>query len=749
MIEAGEPLGTRYVVVKTVTEPRAGALFEVADHAGMQFHGQLLSATAVAPALAAAVRQAVVGLPALPSVLKARDVALTSHALPVALLERPGGTTLATERLAEIIDALGKREATVWLFRQIAAIANDLAQIHQGGATHGAISAQCLVCAALGDAGNLQLSGFGIDAFARGNNPESAPSKRTDLVALLNALQELFSLGGLSPEGGAAAKWLLLRTSAQHGEHPALASGASLATALTEMAALRPDDSPPRVVRAPTLAPPTRSTAGARQSNAPSPSRRPEAGARKTDPPGRRSSDGGSGSIKPPPAAGSDPPARPKVHLGVVVPGILLITAIVAAGVWYALHTTNDVSVAHLQAPAHRLSPAPAATCQGETPDHPEGVADFQAPAEFDTLCLSSPDRLAWIVRRRNSVELVTRPAQRGGHADEARVIGQGAVELSSSLVRGSTLWIPWRNGVGDPFGLARVEGDRAATVSVPLQGWDSVPLKGAWLLDVNARFAWIATSVLHEGAEHTVLLQVIFGPAAPDVIAWLGGPGVIFGVIPGETPSLLLGRKLPGDAPRHEFTDVTFNLSAISAARRPSDPSSVRGAQIPDAAVTRSQSLVVDAAAIGTARRGVVSGATHAWLVARGGVVPAETCQVPERCHSPGPVTVFAFPSGAAPTMTQVVPAGWAVDIASAPNGGLTVVATSANVAGAPVPFHTVYSLASPTSPPAPARRNISTGRSPRARLLTCGGDTWVTYDATSPAASLTALPIQCITTP
>lgn len=748
MIEAGEPLGTRYVVVKTVTEPRAGALFEVADHAGMQFHGQLLSATAVAPALAAAVRQAVVGLPALPSVLKARDVALTSHALPVALLERPGGTTLASDRLVEIIEALGKREATVWLFRQIAAIANDLAQIHQSGATHGAISAQCVVCAALGDAGNLQLSGFGIDAFARGNNPENAPSKRADLVALLNALQELFSVGGLSPEGGAAAKWLLLRTSAQHGEHPALASGASLATALNEMAALRPDDGPPRVVRAPTLAPPTRSTAGSRQSNAPSASRRPEGGARKTDPPGRRG-DAGSASIKPPAVADSEPPARPKVHLGVVVPGILLITAVVAAGVWYALHAANDVSLAHMQEPARRLSVTPAATCQGETPEHPEGVADFQASAEFDTLCLPSPDRIAWVVRNRNSVELVTRPAQRGGHASEARVIGQGAVELSSSLVRGSTLWISWRNGVGDPFGLARVEGDRVATVSVPLQGWDSVPLKGAWLLDVNARGAWIATSVLHEGVEHAVLLQVTFGPAAPDVVAWLAGPGVVYSVIPGETPALLLGRKLPGDAPRHEFTDVTLNLSAITAARRPADPSSVRGAQIPDAAVTRSQTLVVDSPAIGAARRGVVSGATHAWLVARGGVVPTETCQVPERCHSPGPVTVFAFPSGAAPTMTQVAPAGWAVDIAPAPGGALTVVATSANVAGAPVPFHTVYTLASPTSPPTSEHRNISTGRSPRARLFSCGSDTWVTYDATSPSTSLSALPLQCVTTP
>ncbi len=98
---------------------------------------------------------------------------------------------------------------------------------------------------------------------------------------------------------------------------------------------------------------------------------------------------------------------------------------------------------------------------------------------------------------------------------------------------------------------------------------------------------------------------------------------------------------------------------------------------------------------------------------------------------------------------MTQIAPAGWAVDIAPAPGGALTVVATSANVAGAPVPFHTVYTLASPTSPPAPEHRNISTGRSPRARLFSCGSDTWVTYDATSPSTSLSALPLQCVTTP
>lgn len=745
MIEAGEPIGTRYVVVNTVTEPRAGVIFEVADHGGMQFHGQLLCATPVAPAVAAGVRQALVSLPALPTVLKPRDVALTSHALPVSLLERPGGATHATSRLSEVVDALGKREATVWLFRQVAAVANDLAQVHQGGTIHGAIGAQSLVCAAIGEPGNLQLTGFGIDAFARNGGADAAPTKRTDLVALLNALQELFSASGLSPEGGAAAKWLLLRTSAQHGEHPALASGTALATALNEMAALRPDDASPRVVRAQTLAPPTRATQS-RASSAPGARPSSSPGARKTDPVSRRP---GPGSIKPPAEVESDPPpSRPKVHLAVVIPGILLITAVVAAGVWYALHAASDVSVARLQGPPPAPHLAAGAACQGEDPAHLEGIADFQAPAQFDAVCLPSPDRLGWLVRSDTSVRLLTRATTRGAHASEGIAVGQGAVELGTALVRESALWVSWRNGVGAPFGLARVEGERVATVSVPLQGWESVPLKGAWLLDVNARDAWIVTSVLHEGSEHAVLLQVTFGPSSPDVVAWLAGPGVVHGVIAGENPAILMGRKLNGDAPRHELSDVTFNLAAIRAARRPSDPSSARGAALPDVAVTRSTGLVLDSAAIGAAGRGVTVGTTHAWLVARGGVQPSEGCLVPERCHTPGPVTVLAFAQGAAPTATQVAPTGWAVDLAAAQGGGLSALVNTANVAGVPVPFHTLFTLANPTSPPTAPQRNLTTGRSPRARIIACGSETWVAFDATHPSPVLTALPLSCVNT-
>ncbi len=740
LIEAGEPLGNRYVVVHPVTELRPGVLFEVADHAGMQFYGQLMHGDPVAPALAAQVRQSLVALPALPTVLRPRDLALTSKALAVALLERPGGAITVSSRLGAIVESLGRREATLWLFRQLSAIANDLAQIHQTGTVHGAINASCLVCAAVGDAGNLQLAGFGIDVFARGNDPEKAPTRRTDLVALLTALQELFTAGGLQPEGGAAAKWLLLRTSAQHGEHPALASGTALAAALTEMASLRPDDAP-RVVRSPTLAPPMRASAASRQSTAPpapSANRRTETGMRRVEA-------ANAASKLPPPPEPEAPPRRPLVSLGVVIPGVTVILAGVVGIVWYALHLRDDVGVAHLRERSRHAAIARASACTGENPAQPEGVADFQAPDEFDAVCLAGPDRVALLARKGTDVQLVARPAQRGGHYAEPQTIAQRAVELGSSLQRGGALWVAWRHGVGAPFGLARVEGTHVATVPVPLQGWDSVPLKGAWLLDANARNAWLVTNVITEGGEHVVLLQITFGPAAPDVVAWLVGAGSAYGVIAGESPSLLIGRKQSADASGHELTDVTLNLQAIAAARHPTDAIAVRGAPLPEAALTRSASVVLDSPMLGPVRHGVAIDQTHAWLVARGGAQPAEACQVPDRCHTAGPVTVLAFAPGAAPTVTQVAARGWAVDLARSGAGGLSVLATTANVAGAALPVSTLYELASPSSPPAAVQRTITTSRSPRARFVTCGNEGWLAFDATHPAPVLTTLPLQC----
>ena len=91
MIEAGEPLGNRYVIVDTVEDPRPGTLVQVADRNGARLVGQILMDTPAVPAIAGEVRTSLMALPALTTVLKPRDLALTSAALPVSIFDRHRG----------------------------------------------------------------------------------------------------------------------------------------------------------------------------------------------------------------------------------------------------------------------------------------------------------------------------------------------------------------------------------------------------------------------------------------------------------------------------------------------------------------------------------------------------------------------------------------------------------------------------------------------------------------------------------
>ncbi|MFO0605303.1 MAG: hypothetical protein U0324_19140 [Polyangiales bacterium] len=755
MIEAGEPLGTRYVVVRPVADPRAGVLFEIVDRAGQQLAGQLLHDAAVAPAVAQEVRAALVGMPALAAILKPRDVALSPHALPVAILERPGGVAPLKERVGAVVEALGKREATQWLLRQCGAVASDLAQVHQAGIVHGAIGATSLVVAAEGDVGMPQLAGFGVNAFARGNDPQKAPTRRADLVELLGAMQDVFQSAGLSPEGAAAAKWSILCASARHGEHPALASGTALASALNEMASLKVDDSapPPRPsMRAQTLvgprssAPPPSPGSGAPPRGSQPPERRAS-----TIPPQGRSSHASRTGMKTAPRAEEPPPppsTKWKVSLALVVPAVLVIAAGVGGMVWYALHLNDDVTEGRLTAQRRPPAAVPTAACAGESHAQAQGVADFRG-TEFEAVCMTSPDRLGLVARKGTEVLLTTRPVERGQRFGEAQTVARGVVELGGSLVREGVLWASWRNGVGDPFGIGRVEGERVAAVSVPIAGWDSIPLRGAMLLDVSPRAAWLVTNVAPqaEGA-HAILLQVTFGPSAPDVVAWRLGDGVAESVIPGAAPAVLLRQRVQdGAAARLEFVDVGLNLAAVAQARRPAEATAVGGAALPEAAVTRSPAVPLDGAVAGVVRHGVDVGGAHAWLVGRGGVRPADSCETPERCHTAGPVAVLAFGGASAPAVTPVIPSGWATEIVAA-GEGVRVYTTAANVAGVELPFHAAATLATPRTAPGAERVNVATFRSPRVRVVSCGREAWAVFDAVQPSPALSALPAACLQT-
>lgn len=757
LIEAGEPLGTRYVVVRPIATPRAGVLFEIVDRAGQQLTGQLLHETAVAPSLAQEVRAALVGMPALPAILKPRDLALSPRALPVAILERPGGVALLKDRLGVVVAALGKREATQWLLRQGGTIANDLAQVHQTGLVHGAITAASWVCAAEGEVGMPQLTGFGINAFARGNDPQKAPTRRADLVDLLGAMQELFQHAGLAPEGPAAAKWSILCASARHGEHPALASGTALASALGEMASLKVDDgvgARPSMRAQTLLGPRSSGPPSGSSSGAPSKSSAPQRKTPTMPPQGRSLNAPRNGARSTPhagaPSAASAPaPTKWKVRLTLVVPAVLAIAAGVSGLVWYLLHLNDEVTEGRLTTRRLNRVSAPSVICQGESYAQAQGIVDFRG-TEFDVVCLPDPNRLGLLARKGTEVLLTTRSVERGQRFAEPQVVARGVVELGNVLVREGVLWAAWRHGVGEPFGIGRVEGERVATVPVPIPGWDSIPLRGAMLLEVNARGAWLVTNVAPqtEGA-HAILLQVTFGPTVPDVVAWRLGEGVAEAVIPGTTPAVLLRQRVEtGAVTRQAFVDVGLNLVAIGQARRPVDATAVGGAMLPEASVTRSPALSLDGAVVGVVRHGVEAGGLHTWLVGRGGVRPTESCEAPERCHTAGPVALLVFGGGAAPTVTPVIPSGWATEL-SAADDGLRVYTTAANVAGGELPFHTALTMPNPRAAPGSERLNIAVYRAPRVRMVPCGREPWAVFDALQPSPALAALPASCVQGP
>ncbi len=56
--------------------------------------------------------------------------------------------------------------------------------------------------------------------------------------------------------------------------------------------------------------------------------------------------------------------------------------------------------------------------------------------AEFEAVCMTSPDRLGLVARKGTEVVLTARPVERGQRFGEAQTVARGVVELGGSLVR-------------------------------------------------------------------------------------------------------------------------------------------------------------------------------------------------------------------------------------------------------------------------------------------------------------------------
>ncbi|MBI5517014.1 MAG: hypothetical protein HY909_24745 [Deltaproteobacteria bacterium] len=716
MIQAGESLGNRYQVATAPDELRAGAVFDVVDR-GATVRAQVLSTAPAPPAVLESVRAELASAPAMPNLVRPKDFATTPGGCAVSILDRPGLVPLRP-RVAALAVEKGRRTMVLSLLRWIAGVATDLAQSHNAGVVHGAISARVLLCNPRAEHEPCLLSGFGIGAIQKRVDP-AAPetSRRGDLLALIEALSDLLEVVGAQPEGGAAAKWTLLLHAVRHGEHPALGSGTALATTLNEIATLggETDKGPPR--RLATMAPP-----------APSGATPVPAVGRKSSTPPPPSGPGGRASRSEP----APVPKRPGVSLPLVLAGALGIAGGVGGFVWYAVSSAEDLGVGSLRR-VRRAPRRPA--CTGETLQ-PEAHALDRRPEELSVTCAGG--RLLAAVRLAGEVTLAGRPARRGERFAAARTpVARGVVELGTALPDGEGAWLAWRNGLDAPFGMARLGGAAVDTWPVNLPGWENVPLRGAWVLHATARSVYVATSVAApDGSGRTVLLDVA-PPGVrgrPPVVVWAVADVRMDAATTGPEPVLLLHQR---EETRHTLSAAVLNLAALAASRAPSEPVSLRGEPLPAAAVTRLAGVTVDAPAVVP----VAEGAGRSFLFTSGPVQLTEACAVSWRCVGPGRVGVLTFPAEGAASVQDLRPRASAVSLLQGEAGALTAAVREVSAAGQPA---TGLELVAAGPAPTPAGRvGPSVGR---ARFTACGGESWALDERLEPTVALASRPVQCL---
>ncbi len=740
MIAVGDPLGKRFTVSRAPDEERTGVLFEVIDRDAAVVTAQLLGVTPSATEHLADLRPVLGAVPSNSSLLRPREITVNRASLPVAIFPVASLVPVG-ERLADVVTALGKAATVAALFNWIAAIATDLDRVHAANVCHGVIRAQYLVCPAGVVVERCVLVGFGIDALARRTTPGLAEATaRRDLVDLLTALHDLFIIAGLNPEGGAAGKWTLLRHSSQHGEHPALASGTELGKTLVELAKLCVEPTAPmpsmRPTRHPTLAPPTRS------GSARNPTMPPPRG--NTSP--REDSIGAAGrgdrSVRAPkgtaPPAPPPAPSRPWVR-GVLVGVGLAVLISGAAGAYLASQHDSPISLGMLR-PGRRRVSAPL-RCEGEPIDPPAGY-EIEAQ-EFDVACAPDGQTLVAVVRRRETQVLTaTREARRGQpwrHLDTSDATG--AVELGATVNTGDGLWSIWRNGVGDPVGLAEVSHDPHAHAPVHLTGWDSVPLRGVMLLHRDATNTWLVSNVESEGGAHPVLFQVSSGDGRgrPSVQTWYLGAGTVESAAPGPAPALLFHQ---GDGQSHRLSVLWPQLAVLAAAHPGGDATSVRGATPSDNALRRSPPVALTGEVFGATISGATLGDEVAFAVTLGSARPAEQCPTRARCVGPGVVHLLRYsPARTAPVDVTVASESVALDLSAAAPDRWLVLHQPAGVAVHPALQLSTVAGASPT------HVTLSNPGSNRGRLVRCGGGLWLGQQLSRPTPRIVAVPTECLT--
>jgi len=749
-----------------------GDVFEVVRRDAAIVHGQLLSGRPVEPDALADLRAELGLVPPAPCVLVPRDLLLSTGSLPVAVLEAP--LLLPATRVGpDWLTTLGRGPFVRGLLQSVAAMAEALGAGHTVGFVHGSIEATQVFARSPEPGSTLCLAGFGMSYFGRGT--AETPVARRDLVDLVRVLHTLFGLVRAEPEGAAAVKWLLLRQSAMHGEHPALASGTQLAETLRDLARLDTEEAPRATRQSPratTLAP-VRGPSSPPRRDGPGrhPAFEPDDGLSPREPL-RRSTRPQSGH-QAPLAIRPKPTVRLGRTLGVAA-GLSVALVALAGGLtlYNARHHLRTMSQGRLSL---RSRPDPSALCPGELAASAEGLAFSGRVADFDLGCTGDRDAplLVVVAREDTGIRVVTRPARRGASLSLAPLpLARGAVELGPMLVppsdagdpsAGQPLWFAWRNGVGAPFSVARLEGNASRLRPVSVAGWDDIPLHGAHTVWAEGSTAWVVTSVGDRAHRHALLLALSSVVGHTPVIAWRIADAYAVATIPGPRPVVLLHETTP-EATGITLRTITLDLATLAAARLSGalvDPTLIQGAPMPPRARSVSGTLqLTTGQELDVVPRGQrdAAGIAH-FVLTVGPRMPAERCAETGRCVGVGQVLHASFQGAELPTATVVSQRAWAEALLppdvpeetgdAGPPQGLMAVLREATPEGLPGTGRRLVPLDAPGAGAdggVVAETTLAQVGGVRAQWARCGGETWVAVREDLPTARLIVRPAACL---
>lgn len=721
MLTVGESLGKRFVVSRAPDRTLAGAILELTEQGSGPVLAQVLADGPVEPAVIPRIRPALAAIPASRVLLRAKEIVFTHESVPLALYDRNGLVPISS-RLPDLVAQQGPRRIVSWLIQCVAMIARDLSRVHDADAAHGAISPDLILCQGAGPVDMAILSGFGIGPIRVNGDPSKRTSPRQDLVDLTTALAELFKRASVSPEGGLAAKWMVLRHSSMHGEHPALASGTIFAEALLDLARMPVGDdvAPARAARPASVAPPK----GAAPSKAPPPSAAPV------------------------PDVGDVAPARKRMSPGTKVAAGLGVVAVLGLG-YVAFRLNRDLffNTPHANHRARRAQAG--ARCPGEQIEHLEGLNSEQPVQQFEAVCASGGGRMVVVARSGTNLLVSGRTATRGQRwIPLPTPPGARAVELGNLYARPDAEWVAWRNSVGSPLALSRFDGHEAHNVDVQLPGWEGQRLQGVHLLQVSDRAAFVATTLVGEANSLAMLLEVaLVASDRPRVIAWLLGAGSVDAAIPAERPSVLVHARAGS---RHILTSVTIDVAQLSTQLAPASPLAPAGTPMPEGMLRRSTELSIDAAALAFTPLGAtaVDGALG-YAATSGDLGTGVDCaSTSAGCVTPGAVVAAVFPAIGSPTAVPVTTSAWAEDIQMQDSGGFFVMAAA--TAGGAVTRHQVFDMPSSTAMPSPRPVSLGASGGHDARLLGCGAEAWMlSSTANGAGAVVTGIPMGCARVP